>query len=253
MILPTQTPAPVSKSSYGRNRYSYIAAAVIGLAVKQFDYERALLGRSAKSYQGQKRISVNLGLLPYSGPPDQQLGSACYIINLQGSSPCWCLDLLLIPRVACVKTCWPPRWSYVTLNLPYHNDESLGLLLQQSLVPSKRCSWVENNCFSSIATVVGLVAKRDLGHWGKHKNLQGFWWSFGRFSKFGYNSKPSELPALGIEKGSVPAGKILRAERLFLCFVPPDESKSLSAEPWRLSAWSWLLIWFIRKTFYKID
>lgn len=91
-----------------------------------------------------------------------------------------------------------------------------------------------------------------LGHWGKHKNLQGFWSSFGRFSKFGYNSKPSELPALGIEKGSVPAGQILRAERLFLWFVPPDESKSLSAEPWRLRAWSWLLIWFIRKTFYKI-
>ena len=52
MILPTQTPAPVSKSPYGKNMYSYIAAAIIGLAVKKFDYERALLGRSAKSYQG---------------------------------------------------------------------------------------------------------------------------------------------------------------------------------------------------------
>ena len=50
-----------------------ITSTVIRFADTRLGHERTLLGHSAKSYKGQKRIFVNLGLLLYSGPPEQQL------------------------------------------------------------------------------------------------------------------------------------------------------------------------------------
>lgn len=107
------------------------------------NYERILLGCSAKCYQDQRKISVDHG---YRYIQHCRLGWAYYISDLQGSLPCWCLDTHLISRSAY------PRLVDLHAARACH---PLSILSRNT-----RYLYVKNRDSYTIIAAIGLAVKR---------------------------------------------------------------------------------------------